>query len=213
VRTDELIEALSAKSKPVNRFEVELRVAAGLGVGAAVAVAVVVFLIGVRPDIARAAATPAFWLKFVFTGAVSMAAMALSCRLGRPACKVRVLWWAVAAPLALVIVGAAAELAMAPASHRLGLWLGSSWMVCPALIFLLSIPACLGMLWAFRRLAPTQLRLAGFGAGLAAGAIGASAYALVCRESSMAFMATWYVLGILAVGAMGALLGPRVLRW
>jgi hypothetical protein len=29
----------------------------------------------------------------------------------------------------------------------------------------------------------------------------------------MAFVATWYTLGIAATGALGALLGPRLLRW
>jgi hypothetical protein len=29
----------------------------------------------------------------------------------------------------------------------------------------------------------------------------------------MAFVATWYTLGIGLAGALGALLGPRVLRW
>ncbi|MFO1333443.1 MAG: NrsF family protein, partial [Rubrivivax sp.] len=56
-------------------------------------------------------------------------------------------------------------------------------------------------------------RAAGFAAGLLAGAIGALAYALACTEMAMSFVAAWYTLGILMVGALGALLGPRVLRW
>jgi hypothetical protein len=38
-------------------------------------------------------------------------------------------------------------------------------------------------------------------------------YALTCPEDGAAFLATWYGLGILAVGGLGALLGPRLLRW
>jgi hypothetical protein len=44
-------------------------------------------------------------------------------------------------------------------------------------------------------------------------ALGACGYALACAEPSPAFVAAWYTLGILATGALGAALGPRVLRW
>ncbi len=50
-------------------------------------------------------------------------------------------------------------------------------------------------------------------AGLLAGGVGASVYALWCRESTAAFVAVWYTLGIVACGGIGALLGPLVLRW
>jgi hypothetical protein len=68
-------------------------------------------------------------------------------------------------------------------------------------------------LWALRGLAPTRPRAAGLAAGLLAGAIGAFAYALACHEVSVAFVALWYSLGIALSGALGALLGPRLLRW
>jgi hypothetical protein len=66
---------------------------------------------------------------------------------------------------------------------------------------------------ALRSLAPTRLRLAGTAAGLAAGAVGASVYQLHCPELAAPFLGTWYVLGILAPAALGALIGPRLLRW
>ena len=66
---------------------------------------------------------------------------------------------------------------------------------------------------ALRGLAPTQLRLAGLAAGLLAGGVGAIGYALSCTEVGLPFVATWYSLGIALTGALGALLGPRLLRW
>ena len=39
------------------------------------------------------------------------------------------------------------------------------------------------------------------------------AYSLHCPEMSVAFWAVWYVLGMLIPTAVGALLGPRLLRW
>ena len=67
--------------------------------------------------------------------------------------------------------------------------------------------------WALRGLAPTRPRAAGLAAGLLAGAVGATGYALSCSELSMAFVAIWYTLGIALAGGLGALLGPRLLRW
>ncbi len=77
----------------------------------------------------------------------------------------------------------------------------------------LSLPALAGALWAVRGLVPTQLRAAGFNAGLMAGALGAMGYALVCPEVSATFVAVWYSLGILLTGLLGTFLGPRLLRW
>ena len=55
--------------------------------------------------------------------------------------------------------------------------------------------------------------LTGFLAGLLAGGLGAAAYAANCPDDSPLFVMTWYPVGILALGAIGALAGSRVLRW
>jgi hypothetical protein len=68
-------------------------------------------------------------------------------------------------------------------------------------------------MWAMRELAPTRLRLAGAGTGLLAGSLGALVYSLHCPESAAPFIAFWYLLGMLIPTALGALLGPRLLRW
>ena len=50
-------------------------------------------------------------------------------------------------------------------------------------------------------------------AGLAAGAVGALVYTLHCPELEAPFLALWYVLGMLLPAALGAWVGPRLLRW
>ena len=50
-------------------------------------------------------------------------------------------------------------------------------------------------------------------AGLVAGAIGAAAYAFHCPDDSLPFVALWYGTAIAFCAAVGAILGPRVLRW
>jgi hypothetical protein len=62
-------------------------------------------------------------------------------------------------------------------------------------------------------MAPTRLRLAGAAAGLLAGGVAATVYGLHCQEMTAAFVVTWYSLGVAASVAVGALLGPRLLRW
>lgn len=90
---------------------------------------------------------------------------------------------------------------------------GASWKVCPWLVLTLAMPIFIGLLWSFRRLAPTRLREAGAAAGLAAGAWAATIYCLHCPEVSAIFVLTWYSLGILLAALAAAFLGPRLLRW
>ena len=100
-----------------------------------------------------------------------------------------------------------------PADGRLAALLGHSWFSCPPSVLALSLPALAAALWAIRGLAPMRPRAAGFAAGLLAGSVGAFGYALSCPEASAAFVAVWYSLGIVLAGAVGAALGPHVLRW
>jgi hypothetical protein len=93
------------------------------------------------------------------------------------------------------------------------MWLGHSWMVCPWIVLALALPIFAGLLWSFRRFAPTRLRAAGAAAGLTAGAWGAAIYCLHCPEVTAIFVLTWYSLGVLLAAGLGAVLGPRLLRW
>ncbi len=113
----------------------------------------------------------------------------------------------------MVAVLAAAELTRAPPRERLDVWLGSSWKICPFLVLGLSAPIFLALLKGLARLAPTRLRAAGALAGITAGASAALVYCLHCPESTASFVLTWYSAGIALAGLIGAMLGPRLLRW
>lgn len=213
MRTDELIEQLAASVPPVPRQAAIRRLYAGVGCGALVALAVLAAWLGVRPDIAAASATAAFWMKWVFTLSLAWAAFVIVRRLGRPEGEVGRAWWGLVAPVAIVAMMGVVELLRAPPEARLDVWMGRTALQCALAIPALAGPVFIGLLWAFRRLAPTRLRLAGAAAGLLAGAAGATVYAFTCPEQSAAFMVTWYDAGILAAGLIGAVLGPRLLRW
>ncbi|WP_227651246.1 NrsF family protein, partial [Klebsiella pneumoniae] len=84
--------------------------------------------------------------------------------------------WLLAVPVVLLTGLGVAELARTPPALWLAMWLGHSWMICPWLVLALAMPIFVGLLWSFRRLAPTRLRAAGAAAGLAAGAFAATVY-------------------------------------
>jgi hypothetical protein len=213
MRTDDLIEQLAASVPPVRRNAAARRLCAGIGCGAIIAFAALAAWLGVRPDIAEASSTAAFWMKWVFTVSIGSAAFVALRRLGRPDGEVGRAWWGLLAPVAIVGMMAVVEVLRAPPQDRLDVWLGHTALQCALAIPALAGPVFAGLLWGFRRLAPTRLRLAGAAAGLLAGAAGASVYAFTCPEQTAAFMVTWYDAGILAAGAIGALVGPRLLRW
>jgi hypothetical protein len=152
-------------------------------------------------------------MKWVYSASLGIAAVAATAQLARPTGRSLRVLWALAVPVLLLLGIGISELARTPKQDWLAMWLGESWKVCPWLVLTLALPIFAGLLWSFRALAPTRLRAAGATAGLAAGAWAATIYCLHCPEVSAIFVLTWYSLGILLAAGLGAVLGPRLLRW
>ena len=213
MRTEYLIRSLSQDVRRVPRHAVGRRIAIGIGAGALVTMALVVAVLGFRSDLASAMHGFSFWMKWAYTISLGVISVAATLHLSRPDAP-RVRWlWLLVVPVLVIAVIAVGEMAVTPVHDWLAMWLGSSWKACSLLVTALSAPIFVGLLWAFRALAPADLRAAGAAAGLASGAVAASIYALSCGEVSALFVLTWYSLGMALAGAIGALLGPRVLRW
>ncbi len=213
MNTDDLIAQLSQEVPRVPRHAIGRRLVAGLGLGALVALVAVVIGLGIRPDLRLAMHGFAFWMKWTYTISLSIAALTVTAQLARPdSGKLRWLW-ALAVPVVLLAAVGIVELIRTPPGEWLAMWLGHSWKVCPWIVLGLSAPIFIGLLWSFRRLAPTRLRAAGAAAGLSAGAFAATVYCVHCPEVSAIFVLTWYSLGILLAASLGALVGPRLLRW
>jgi hypothetical protein len=211
MRTDDLIAALAREAGPAPRAVAARRLASAIVLGLLASACGAVVFIGLVPQVLFA--QPGWWLKLGYALVLAATCAPLVARLARPGVRTEAAWGAVlAVPAAVLALGAAQLMGGAPA-ERPRLLFGHSWTHCPWNVLALSLPALAGVLWALRGLAPTQLRAAGFGAGLLAGAVGAAGYALSCEELSMAFVAVWYSLGIGMTGALGAALGPRLLRW
>ncbi len=211
--TERLIEQLASDLQPVRAHDVPRRIAAGLVGGAVVTLTVVIAWLGVRPDLGEAMRGGAFWMKSGYTLSLALLAITAVTRLGRPEATGSRWLWLLVVPVLLLAACGVAELLRVPQTQWLAMWLGQSWRVCPWRVLTLAAPIFVGLLWSFRRLAPTQLRLAGAAAGLASGAFAATLYCLHCPEVSVVFVLTWYSLGILLAALAGALLGPRLMRW
>ncbi|MDQ0251340.1 hypothetical protein J2W22_003404 [Sphingomonas kyeonggiensis] len=213
MNTEDLIAQLSQDVPPVRRRAVGRRLAIGIALGSLVSAVLVALVLGIRPDLGLAMRGATFWMKWSYTFSLAIAAVVMVVQLARPD-SARLRWtWLLAIPVTLLAVLGIAELARTPPAEWLAMWLGNSWMVCPWLVLALAMPIFIGLLWSFRRLAPTRLRAAGAAAGLAAGAFAAMVYCIHCPEVSAIFVLTWYSLGILLAASLGALLGPRLLRW
>ena len=213
MKTDELVGLLAAAAAPVPANAVGRRFAVALGWGVPGAVLLLLVTLGLRADLAQAAAELLFWIKPAFAAGLALAALIATERLARPGMRLGPVWVALAAPVLVLWLVAALVLVNAAPSQRADLILGDSWKSCAFNIALLALPLLAATLWAMKGLAPTRLALAGASAGLLAGALSALVYALHCPESTAPFLAVWYVLGVAIPTLAGALLGPRVLRW
>jgi hypothetical protein len=214
MKTSELIAALvAADGGPVRPSTPALRLAGAAVLGAALAAGVLALWLGYQPMSAAMRASW-FWMKAGYSLTLSLAGLLLLGRLARPGGRLGAAGLIVGALAIAAMAMMAAHASMrAPADHRLALWLGDTWRMCSMRIVLLAVPAFVALILGLRRLAPTRLALAGAAAGLVAGGLAALVYGLYCQESAATFVAAWYSAGMAACALIGALLGPRLLRW
>lgn len=211
MKTADLIDALATGAGAAPRAVAARRLAPAMAAGLLLSSALAIMALGLAP--AASQLSLALWIKLGYMGTLGLAAAWLTARLSRPAARSGAAWAAIGVVVAIMaLVGIGSALLVAP-SERAAYALGRTWALCPWAVLVLSLPALAAALWAVRGLAPTRPRVAGGAAGLVAGSVGALGYAFACFEESTAFIALWYTLGIVLTGALGAALGPRVLRW
>lgn len=212
MKTEDLIGALVAdgetRSQPL-ASSLALAVAGGAVLSALLFAAV----LGPRPDVATAMATPRFLFKFVECAALAAATGLLASAMLRPAADRRSGRLALLAVAALVLVGVVAEAALVPRAEWGTRLIGTNWIHCLMLIPLLAAPAFAVLTIAARRGAPTEPARAGAVVGALSGAIGAFFYAANCTDDSPFFVVTWYTLAIAVTAAFGAATGRRLLAW
>lgn len=214
MKTSELIAVLAdTGSSPVRPRHAGAMVALGALAGGIAALALLALWLGVSP-ISPVLAARWFWMKAGYSLALAMAGWIVLARLARPGATGATRGLAVA----ILAVGIMAMMAFrtataAPPGTGTAIWLGATWKVCPWRIVALAAPLYVAVVWVLRSLAPTRLMASGAAAGLLAGGLAAAIYGLYCRETAAPFVAAWYSLGVAAAAALGALMGPRLLRW
>jgi len=184
-----------------------------VGVSAALAAVVFYATLGPRPDIAAAAETARFLFKFVVTITLASTAFALARALSRPGEAWRKVVPFLAAAPALLAIALMSELVLLPPEAWSASMIGINAMNCLASIVLIGIGPLAIFVMVLRHGAPTRPAVAGAAAGLLAGAIAATVYAVHCPDDSPLFVATWYTIAIAGLALVGAAGANRFARW
>jgi hypothetical protein len=205
-----LIPYLAADLRAVPRRTPSL----GLAAAAAVGVLIALLWLGAERGFQPGAITPAaLSVKLAYALAVGglslWAAARLSCPEGG---ETRHLVWIAGPVVVMAAIALPLWLGAAPGC-RMGLLMGQTVLACPVWIVGAALPSLAGLLKVTRGQAPTRPVLTGALLGVTAGAAGAIAYAVFCRETSLVFIAVWYGLGMALAGGVGAVLGAWLLRW
>jgi hypothetical protein len=213
MKTDDLISMLAGGIAPVDRGQLAKRFSLAVALAALGSLFMVLAIFGARPDLMIAAGTPLFWWKIAFPACLAAGSLWMVIRLARPGLSPGSGRWLVGAGVLLVWLAGVYALILATPDTRAAMIFGQTWKVCAINIVLLSIPGFISLFWALRGMAPTRLRLAGASGGLLAGSLATIAYCLHCPEMEIPFWGVWYFAGMLLSTVVGALIGPRVLRW
>jgi hypothetical protein len=213
MKTNDLIAMLASEASTTPLISPLRRCAQAIAVGGAVSLVLVLTLWGLNPQLNAIAHTQAFWVKVVWLTLTCLFAAPVVMQLARPGVAVGRNVWGIAAALLGMALLALMQVATVDADTGMQLMLGSSWQVCSASIAALSLPLLAALLWMLRGMAPTRPALAGASAGLMAGGLACLVYSLHCPETAYAFLAVWYVAGMLGMAGVGAALGTRLLRW
>jgi len=212
MRTDDLIAQLSDGLEPVKTGAVTRLLLVAVAAGLAASAVVMLTVLGPRHHFAVAITGFGMWMKLTYTFLLAAIGFWLVERAGRPGADMRKPATMLALPVLVMLLLAAFQMT-APGADMHRLVMGQSARVCAILILLVAAPSLVAAFWGLRQLAPTRLTLAGAGAGLFAGTLGAFVYAFHCIEDSAPFVAIWYTLGIALTTAIGAFLGRWALRW
>lgn len=211
MRTDQLVAELASNPGRVHSPVPRLALAMAAGSICAVAGLTLAFGSPLTPIAERGIAGSAMKLIYPLILALFGAAAALAA--GRPGDRVWPWLLPVGAALLLLLGMSAAQLSAAAPATRDDLLFGSTLARCVTAVVLASFPVFVGLTWAFRMLAPTRLAFAGFLIGLASGGAAAAAYALFCPETSRTFLLAAYTPAMFVPAVVGAIVGPRLLRW
>lgn len=210
METKALIDFLTQNAGPAPKVAVSKNLTLMVLGGALGATAI--SLIAWQPQPLALFATPTPWAKLVYALLMIVSSAWLMLRLSRPVARIKLPQLVVAGALLVMLCVSTISLLLLPVEERNVALSNGMWLHCASDVFLISLPSTAFLFWFMRKLAPTQLRIAGATAGLLAGAIGSAVYTFSCPEIATTGV-LWYTLGMASSALLGFLLGPRLLRW
>jgi hypothetical protein len=213
MKTEDLISMLSTNVEVVDHRRVGRNIGMAVVAGAAVAVATVFIVLGPRAGLTTVGTFIPSLLKVAFTVIILVPASIYLIRLTRPGGERSSSVALVALPFIAIMLLVVLSLGFAPGSHWKGAVLSDEWLECVISIPLIAIVPFAVIIWAVRQMAPTDLARTGAFAGLVAGCLSATGYALHCADDSVPFFALWYGGTIALCTFAGWQLGPKLLRW
>jgi hypothetical protein len=212
MKTDQLIRTLVADNNRQARSVGSL-LTISLAAGGMISTIMFFSWLGFRHDIDTAIYEASFDLKFLLTISLLASTVLISIHLSRPEASLDGWKWLLLIPFGFLAVGIAGDLMLPQRLPWMARLIGSNSKICTTAIPVLSLPVLIAVLIALRHGAPSRPALAGAFAGLLSAGFAATLYASQCTDDSPLFVATWYSAAIAAVGAVGALVGGRVLRF
>jgi hypothetical protein len=216
MNTDRLIDLLSANLEPVGHVHFARTLLVAMLGGAAAAFALMLATVGPRADLGSTIHLTWTAMKVLFAISVIATAAPLLLKSMRPGLEQETHPALLFLPFCAAIMAALAMLFFVT-PEAWGLMLRGATSVSPArcllcIVFFAAVPFA-ALVWALRQGAPTRVTLSGTIAGVAAGGVGAAAYAFNCSSDTIPFIAVCYGAAIALCAFIGAQLGPRVLRW
>lgn len=213
MKTNELINLLSTNVESVDSGSVARTVSIAVLAGIALAITVTTVMLGVRPDVGQPNALIYLPVKLLFTLLIVLLTSLCLIRVVRPGGERGTPIALTALPFVVLMLLAALTLGAAPPAHWDRMVIGDRWLECLISIPIIAVIPFATVVWAVRKMAPTDLTRSGALAGLVAGGISATAYSLHCTDDSLPFVALWYGATIALCTLAGARLGPWLLRW
>jgi len=211
--TNQLIDLLVADLKPVDERRTLHAVIVALVIGLAAALGVMSLIFASPPELLDGKNLVFLLVKLVFASAVVATTAVFLPQLARPGIKMRRTPALILMPFAAFAAAAAVELASVHSSAWAAMIVEKDSLTCLPAVLLLAILPFTALMWGLRAGAPTDRIMAGAIAGLAAGGLGAFACAFPCTEQSLPSIALWYGFPVGVCAAVGAKLGPSLLRW
>ena len=199
-------EAGMKSSTSVISFDTALLLGAALSFASAIML--VFAIVGIPRELATTLHSAAFHHKVSSMLLVACGGIFLVRYAGRPGARALALL-TVLPGLALLTAGAISDASEFP---FMGLSVISVPSCIAAIVALSLLPLGITM-FVLKRGVTTRPSVAGATAGVLAGALGAAAYALVCKNNGGLFVAVWYSMAILITVGIGAVVGRRALAW